>query len=434
MIRIRTNVAKRWQRQIREASTPLTVLSPYITRNKTLDRLAKKRATFYTRFEVRDFVSKASTLAAFRLLLDRKCKIYEVKNLHAKVIMDQSSFVTLGSQNLTFNGATRNLELSVCFDGESRTSTCERVREVVNAWADDPKVVEIDWERLERMEADVERAKEAFEKYESVMNEIQSQADEFQSGRLEAVVAEKERARVLLKAANHAAMKKAVQTAEPSNIFHTGTIEEPANAAPRLKFKSGVDLYEWGRPDGPLPKNSRCLCLLDEEHLGWVRLAGKQFTRIARQMVIGKILPSPFQDASVTLSVDDKDLRKTPTPTNVVAKIDYRGESVCKIAMAYSIKDLKIQDVAHPPLKVNGKKPKPIQLLRVKLIEWIKDSEEDLVELLKLNIASTSPLPKLLDGEDASDFMGPAGTKVEVTMKFTGRKKRDPILLAKWVN
>lgn len=172
MIRIRTNLAPRWNRQIREATTPLTVLSPYITENSTLKLLANKQATFYTRFEVRDFVCMASTIAAFKLLLINKCTIYEVKDLHAKVIMDEADFVTLGSQNLTFRGASKNKELSVCFDN-SKANSCERVRSVVNDWIDDPDLELIDWARVLRMEKDVRLAKKAFEEFNEAMSKIQ---------------------------------------------------------------------------------------------------------------------------------------------------------------------------------------------------------------------------------------------------------------------
>ena len=57
----------------------------------------------------------ASTIAAFKLLLINKCTIYEVKDLHAKVIMDEADFVTLGSQNLTFRGASKNKALLACW-------------------------------------------------------------------------------------------------------------------------------------------------------------------------------------------------------------------------------------------------------------------------------------------------------------------------------
>lgn len=430
MIRIRTNVAKRWRKQIREASTPLTVLSPYITENKTLRHLADKQATFYTRFEVRDFVSEASTLSALRLLLESECKIYEVQNLHAKVILDESGFVTLGSQNLTFRGESKNKELSVCFDGEQRVETCKRVREVVSAWTEDSHVAEIDWGRFYRMEADVKRAQKIFSKFDKAMNKIQAQADEFQAESIKAVVTELERKRGARKASNLAALKKAVKAAAPSKIVHTGAIEEPDNVTAHLQFKAGVNLYDWNQKGGPIEKNSRCLCVLDDEHLGWVRLAGRQFTRIAREMVIGNILPAPYQGACVTLSVDNKDLRNHATGTNLVARIEGLGGKLCSVGMAFSINDLEILDIKYPKPKVNGKKPLPIQLLRVDLITWVNKSGGELETILMKNIASTTPLPNKLEGDDAGVFFGPPGTKVKVTMKFTGPKKQNPILVA----
>lgn len=104
MIRIRTKMAPRWIQQITSAQSQLTVLSPYITKNPTLTLLANKKATFYTRFDLRDFLSGASKLNAFKQLLKKECKVFVVPKLHAKVIMDEDQFVTLGSQNLTQGG------------------------------------------------------------------------------------------------------------------------------------------------------------------------------------------------------------------------------------------------------------------------------------------------------------------------------------------
>lgn len=63
-----------------------------------------------------------------------KHEVYELKNLHTKIVMDEDSFVTLGSQNLTDRGAGRNLELNVCFDGTNREITCYMVRSKVESW------------------------------------------------------------------------------------------------------------------------------------------------------------------------------------------------------------------------------------------------------------------------------------------------------------
>lgn len=430
MIRIRPKIQKRWQQQIREATTPLTVLSPYITRNKTLKLLAEKKATFYTRFEVRDFASKASTLAAIKLLLDNNCKIYEIKDLHAKVIMDETSFVTVGSQNLTARGASENKELSACFDGETRNTTCERVREVVSAWIDDPELQEIDWIRFDRMKVDVGLAKEAFKEFDKAMRKIQVKTDKAQAERLKSVEEGGKDEREARKAATQTAIKKAIAEATPSNIHPRGTVRAPRDTTPKLHFNTQTNLYRWKKNGKPLEDNSRCLCLLDEETLGWVRLASKQITRVAQRMNIGSIFPKPFGCVGVTLSVEKADLKKAPANANIVAILAHHNTELCRVALDYWIDGMSIEGITYPKRKATGKKPTETQHLRSDLASWLEDDLEGLKLTFMTSIASTTPLPYRLDGDDAKMFFGPVGTEVDVTMKFINNKRKDPILVA----
>ena len=433
MIRIRTNLAPRWNRQIREATTPLTVLSPYITENSTLKLLANKQATFYTRFEVRDFVCMASTIAAFKLLLINKCTIYEVKDLHAKVIMDEADFVTLGSQNLTFRGASKNKELSVCFDN-SKANSCERVRSVVNDWIDDPDLELIDWARVLRMEKDVRLAKKAFEEFNEAMSKIQGKADTYQAKRVQVARDQQEQERAARKAKNLAAIGAAVRSGAPSGTKYAGTVK-PSEGSARLKFDAKVDLLQWTRKNGiDLPrmiKSSRCLCVLNQQKVGWARLASQQITKFAQSMTIGGILPKPFDRVDVTLSVTPKDLARAPSDTTLVAILkNENGTELCMVPVLYSIDEISVLDTLGPKRKPSGKKLKPIEQLRTDLKRWIDSNRADFESLLSRHITSTTPLKKRLDGVNADVFFEGMDTVVDVTMVFKGRNGTKPILVA----
>ncbi|MCU9529379.1 phospholipase D family protein [Pseudomonas mosselii] len=437
MIRIRTKMAPRWKMQIQEATTPLTVLSPYITKNSTLKMLAQKQATFYTRFEVRDFVCGASTLAAFKHLLANKCKIYEIKDLHAKVIMDEEDFVTLGSQNLTYRGSTENKELSVCFD-DGHPKSCERVRSVVKDWTDDPDLQPIDWARVFRMDKDVRAAKEAYEEFNQVISKLQDAADLYQAGRIQAAKERQERDRVARKAQNLAALRNAVQTATPSGVTHTGVVR-PSRKSPCLKFYPTTNLLEWTRKNGTalptMEMSSRCLCVLDQQKVGWARLASQQITKFAQSMTIGGILPKPFDQVRVTLSAAPKDLKRASSDATMVAilKNDH-GAELCSVSILYSIDDISVLGVSGPKRKSTGIKPKPIDQLRSDLRAWIEGNTPELESRLSRNITSTTPLPKKLDGLNADKFLGGMGSVIEVTMVFKGRNGTKPILVAKTIS
>ncbi|EKT4532185.1 phospholipase D family protein [Pseudomonas putida] len=434
MIRIRTKMAPRWKMQIQEATTPLTVLSPYITKNSTLKMLAQKQATFYTRFEVRDFVCGASTLAAFKHLLANKCRIYEIKDLHAKVIMDEEDFVTLGSQNLTYRGSTENKELSACFD-DGHPKSCERVRSVVKDWTADPGVQPIDLARVSRMGRDVRAAKKAYEEFNKVISKIQDDADLYQAGRIQVAKDRQERVRVARKAQNLAALRNAVQTATPSGVTHTGVVR-PSRKSPCLKFYPPTNLLQWTRKNGsalpPMEMSSRCLCVLDQQKVGWARLASQQITKFAQSMTIGGILPKPFDQVRVTLSAAPKDLNRASSDATMVAILkNDQGAELCSISILYSIDDISVLGVGGPKAKPTGRKPKAIDHLRSELKAWIESNTPELESRLSKNITSTTPLPRKLEGLNADAFLGGIGSTIEVTMVFKGRNGTKPILVAK---
>ena len=108
---------------------------------------------------------------------------------------------------------------------------------------------------------------------------------------------------VAKKAVTQTAIKEAIAEATPSEIQPRGTVRVTRGMTPKLHLSAKTNLYRWKKTGEPLEYISRCLCLLDVEALGWVRLASKQITRVAQRMNIGSILPKPFECVGVTLSV-----------------------------------------------------------------------------------------------------------------------------------
>lgn len=431
MIRIRTKMAPRWIQQIINAKTPLTVLSPYITKNPTLTLLANKRATFYTRFDVRDFLTGASKLGAYKQLLKKDCKIFVVPKLHAKVIMDEDEFVTLGSQNLT-QGGRSNKELSVCFDGSVRDRTCESARNLVREWTTDPDLVQVDWDWFNQMVEDVARGKEAYEEFNKKLRTIEDEASRANAARSKARELRLEGERRSRKTAAIADLEETVRSAHPSGINHLGTVT-PTKASPCLRFEPGVDLLSWKKRNKILPpllKGSRCLCVLDTKHVGWARLAGRQITKIAQSMKIGGILPAPFKSVQIELSVKPEDLKAMPSDTTMVVRLSApNGVKLLSVALSYSIKKTEVLGTHLPRTKIKGKKLKPIAQLRTDLHAWIESEHDAFESLLSKHITSTTPLKQRLAGVNADDFFGGLHSKVSVTMMFTARSNQ-PILVA----
>lgn len=106
---VRAHMTARWLRDASQAETTVVVLSPYIT-GDTAYSLADSPAgaRIYTLFSTAVFASNASSLTAMAEMVEAGRHVFIIDSLLAKVITDQNSFVTIGSQNLTTRGARIN--------------------------------------------------------------------------------------------------------------------------------------------------------------------------------------------------------------------------------------------------------------------------------------------------------------------------------------
>ena len=101
--------------------------SPFITGELCASLVeGNANARIYTRFDVPLFASGGSSLDQLEALLRSGHQLFKIDDLHAKVVMDESSFVTIGSQNLTKRGKLHNKELTASF-------TSSQVRDLVKA-------------------------------------------------------------------------------------------------------------------------------------------------------------------------------------------------------------------------------------------------------------------------------------------------------------
>ena len=91
------------------------MFSPYITSRTAelvLECAPPERCEVHTVFSAESFASRASSLQTLELLCNRKVSLFDVPRLHAKVIIVEGQFASIGSQNLTSKGVT-NREATV---------------------------------------------------------------------------------------------------------------------------------------------------------------------------------------------------------------------------------------------------------------------------------------------------------------------------------
>ena len=111
------NMAKEWECATSAPSESIIVFSPYVTTpiaEKVLQYNPESKSDFYTQFHAEIFINKASSLSALRKIIDNGYKIYFLSNLHAKIVLIDNDFATIGSQNITYNG-TFNKEANTIF-------------------------------------------------------------------------------------------------------------------------------------------------------------------------------------------------------------------------------------------------------------------------------------------------------------------------------
>jgi len=129
-MRMFKDIYPRWKHQAKCSTNPLTILSPYITKDVVLSLLkGKVGAQIYTLFDTNVFASGGSDLDDIVGLM-KNHEVYQLDGLHAKMVTDHSSFVTVGSQNLT-EGGKHNLELSAHLSGEPAR---RQAMEIVGPW------------------------------------------------------------------------------------------------------------------------------------------------------------------------------------------------------------------------------------------------------------------------------------------------------------
>ncbi|MCK1788997.1 phospholipase D-like domain-containing protein [Pseudomonas violetae] len=428
MIRIRQNLTKTWQSQFEGATTQITVLSPYITPNDTLPLLKDKDARIYTLFQVRDFVSGASDIKFLTSLVKAKHQVYELKTLHAKVVMDEDSFVTLGSQNLTDRGAGGNLELNVCFDGTSREITCDMVRSKVESWIAKGKPRLITGERIKQMEKRIEAVREAYEEFNGQAQKEQDAADAEDAllGEPEVEAGQTERQRA--DESNWIEIRKKVRKASASTAVHQGVISCYDDRTPFLRF-TAQDLLHWPRKDGSIEQlypRKRYLCILNEREFGWARLAKTQITRIAQHITLGRIIPG-LPKVEVELWAQGELGEKAPPGTNLVAILLIDDELVCTVPMRYLLANPEVK-AAIPPSRsaVDEVRAPPKETKAV--LKWLRENPRKFKLAISKHIASNNDAPghRKTYGGDAQDFVGPHLTTVNMGVAFKGK---NPILI-----
>src|SRR5438105_1150845 len=106
------NIVRRWQNEVGRQAERVLVLMPYLTSTtaETVLRGANPEiCEIYTVFSAENFAAGSSSIKTIKSLHQKGFSLYHLPNLHAKAVIVSGSFASIGSQNLTVQGA-RNRE------------------------------------------------------------------------------------------------------------------------------------------------------------------------------------------------------------------------------------------------------------------------------------------------------------------------------------
>lgn len=422
------NIARAWR--LAAANAPpgmLIVLSPYITSNTAESVLsAGIMCAVHTVFEVELFASGASSLKTLRALAANGHALFHIPLLHAKVVLDPNSFVSVGSQNLTQAG-TKKKEISVGFSDEE---TSKSVAALILPWLDER--VPITAEMIDEMEACVGPVEALFSVAQAKAHQIQAEFDARQAERAAEEIAnlnaEMERTARLAKLQADLSVKpQSLEIASGRVTKIEGCDMDFPTTRHSLMSVGGRDLTSWtieGHTTTLQPFR-RYLCVLsDVGRIGWARVAK---TRITFVHDVLDCIHDPININDVLYTMRCHCERATPAPHGRNIWIEMRGtasEPVCVVSAWFSPESLTILDVAP------ADKRKPVGAEASKLIGWIQ-SFEGMFKFFAMRVL-TRPFTyqSALSGQQADQFFGPPGTMVEMRAALV---RDHPMLIARYI-
>ena len=102
----------KWMLKKAATASEIWAASPYVTDHRLFNSIDQASARLYMDFTALHFISGASSLPVLMKLLSAGVKVFHVPNIHAKVVMINGQYFSIGSQNLTLRGQRTNVEAS----------------------------------------------------------------------------------------------------------------------------------------------------------------------------------------------------------------------------------------------------------------------------------------------------------------------------------
>lgn len=423
-MRMFKDISPRWRLQASRSTQPLIILSPYITKDVVHDLVeGKLGARIYTLFETIVFATGGSDLECIVDLMEDH-KVYRLDGLHAKVVTDNASFITVGSQNLT-EGGKHNLELSVHLKDQPAR---RQAMEILEPWFESAE--RITPEMVADMEVDIERLRLLYREFQKQCSDHQKQinAKARQRARRERYEAHEK---------NRAAIANKLKKALGSSISITARVKRNDRQTSYLKTDDKANLLVWKRADdteyATLDKGDRYLCFLESNEFGWARVAGQQISLISRGIIFDPGTFKPFPHLTLRVSSAARSLIDQPNGTNLVVSLWRGKQHVCTVPCTFQLDDITLFEPKRPaPARpfIKGR-PAPIYpapaALTTKVMEWISKNTKSFELLVRKCVTESFSYSAghKLAGDRAAMFFGEPGERFRLRL---AKVRGNPIL------
>ncbi|WP_420996539.1 phospholipase D-like domain-containing protein [Cupriavidus sp. 30B13] len=406
-------VAKIWRSEVNEQPS-VVVLSPYLT-SRTADEViaaAAGPARIYTLFKAELFATGASSIRTLRRLAEAGHELYELEDLHAKVVLVEGRFASVGSQNLT-SGGTKRRELTAMFRD---ISAVRAVQALIEPWTED--AFHITMERIEQMEARLgpltklaRQLNEAADLVDEALAPLRGPASPGFAAR---AIARQIRGKRLTK------LQGVIREATLS-FPKRGTVRR---AGDRMTLKvKGQSLLEWYLATLEyiyLQPKHRYLCINEDRGIiGWARVNKTRITFING----GLNFEEPHEIGPYTFHIKFKALWDDAAAANLEIELAHvamwRG---LRVRAWFDSRDLEVIDTDFWPTE-------PAASDRfANAARWIREHHVQFAQVIVPLLTDPFKYKENLVGATAASFFGPEGTEVDV---FVGNDWGVPVLVTR---
>ena len=383
------------------------IFSPYLTGDVAFDIASLARVVkVYTLLNVEVLASGGSEYKTLRRLLDEKITLFRVPRLHAKMVVAEGRFITIGSQNLTVNGERRNKEVNVKL-GSAPVKALQLISKIEAAG---------ELVTLELLDYIKGQADKLAARYENLKLELSAAEKKVNAYALGTSGVDGGRTRL------DAGVVRSIGEKPRSNPRRCSIVSryDDKNLGWKHSLKGG-ELLEWeiSQKIIRLRPQYRYLCISKTGSIGWVRVNNTVYSFIENEVgfvpgslpinVKWEVFLSAGQDAGRKLIGGER--------TNLLVTIKSFGLELCRVFIRYDINEVKACQPLMPS-RISDSKASVMESKQA--IKVINNNVATFEAQIKSLVTTPFKFETNLTGMRADKFFGRNGTSVDLQLVDIG--------------